>query len=354
MVDHRITVAVIGVGGNVSQGIVKALRLSSLPVRIVGFDLTPDQAGLYFCDAGGVIPRADDPAFLPQLARICREEQVRIILTGTEPVLDALADQREVVESTTGALFPIPPPEQYWRARDKWNLNQCLREAGFPAARAVLSENQEALKTLRHTCGFPLVAKPRRGGGSRGHFIIQDDDDLAYIARKPGYVVEEMLQSSGGEYTVGCFSDRTGRLVEMIILRRELHLGTTYRAWVDDHPEVRAMAEAICGILRIPGPCNLQLLMTAQGPVCFEVNPRFSGTTGIRAAFGFNDVDALLREWLFGETPVLRRIQHGVALRYWHEVYPEASLRKTLVETGRFRKADLSEPEQRNSKGDIP
>ncbi|HOJ67324.1 MAG TPA: ATP-grasp domain-containing protein [Candidatus Hydrogenedentes bacterium] len=336
MGDRRITVAVIGVGGNVSQGIVKALRQSPLSPRVVGLDLTPDQAGLYWCDAGWVVPRAEDPAFLPRLAHACRAERVDIILTGCEPVLDALADQRQAVESATGAMFPVPPPALYWRARDKWALLEWLREAGLPTARAVLSEDRDGLESLRNAQGFPLLAKPRRGGGSRGLFLVQDDDDLAYIARKRDYVVEEMLRSVGGEYTVGCFSNRSGDLQEMIVLRRELHLGTTYRAWVDDHPEVRAMVEALCRVLRVPGPCNFQLLMTERGPICFEVNPRFSGSTAIRATLGFNDVDALIRERLLGETPHLPRIRQGVALRYWHEMYPDPARRKALAENGRF------------------
>lgn len=354
MAADRITVAVIGVGGNVSQSIVRALRRSLLPIRIVGLDLTPDQAGLYWCDAAWVIPRTDDPAFLPRLAPLCREEQVRVILSGAEAVLDALADQQETVECVTGAIFPMPPPELYWRARDKWTLIGWLNEAGLPAPRAALSEDREALQALRDACGFPLLAKPRRGGGSRSHFPVQDDNDLAWIAHKQGYVVEEVLRPAGGEYTVGCFSDQAGRLVEMIILRRELYQGTTYRAWVDDHPEVRAMAQTLCGILRIPGPCNLQLLMTEGGPVCFEVNPRFSGTTGIRAAFGFNDVDALLRERLFGEPPSLPRIREGVALRYWQELYPDEAARKALMETGRFRQAAPPETPRREPVGDSP
>ena len=39
-----VTVAVLAVGGNVSQGILKALRRSPLPLRILGTDVSADQA----------------------------------------------------------------------------------------------------------------------------------------------------------------------------------------------------------------------------------------------------------------------------------------------------------------------
>ncbi|HOQ89666.1 MAG TPA: ATP-grasp domain-containing protein [Candidatus Hydrogenedentes bacterium] len=351
MAARRITAAVIGVGGNVSQGIVKALRRSSLDCRIIGLDLSADQAGLYFCDAGWITPRAEDPAFLPRLEQICRAESVDIILTGCEPVLDVLADRRQEVEQRTGALFPVAPPETYWTVRDKWTLSEWMRGQGLPTAQAALSEDRQALDRLRADCGFPLLAKPRRGGGSRGLLVLQDEADLDYVARKSRYVVEEMLRPAGGEYTVGCFSDRNGNPVEMILLRRELHLGTTYRAWVDDDPAVRDMATRICEALRIPGPCNLQLLLSDRGPVCFEINPRFSGTTAIRAAFGFNDVETLVRERVLGEPPRLPRIREGIALRYWNELYPAPDPRKALNELGRFNESNGAERGHIGSEG---
>ena len=47
------------------------------------------------------------------------------------------------------------------------------------------------------------------------------------------------------------------------------------------------------------GPLNIQLRLSEDGvPVPFELNVRFSGTTPMRARFGFCDVEAMLREVL--------------------------------------------------------
>jgi carbamoyl-phosphate synthase large subunit len=56
--------------------------------------------------------------------------------------------------------------------------------------------------------------------------------------------------------------------------------------------------------------------------VPFEINPRFSGTTSVRAQMGFNEVEAALRHFVLGEpVPTLKDAGRGVALRYWNEVY---------------------------------
>ena len=178
------------------------------------------------------------------------------------------------------------------------------------------------MERLVQTCGYPLIAKPRVGGGASGIFTVRDDHDLAYAARKPGYMLQEYLGTDDQEYTVGCFCDRDGVVRGSIAMWRELLAGTTYRARVGSYPEVLQAATNIAGALHTLGPCNIQLRMTSRGPVCFEINPRFSGTTPIRAAMGFNEVEATLRHFLLGETRVtLPKVTSGIALRYWNELY---------------------------------
>jgi hypothetical protein len=47
---ETLGVLVLGVGGNVSQGILKALALCTLPVRVIGACISPLSLGLYTAD----------------------------------------------------------------------------------------------------------------------------------------------------------------------------------------------------------------------------------------------------------------------------------------------------------------
>ena len=60
--------------------------------------------------------------------------------------------------------------------------------------------------------------------------------------------------------------------------------GNTYRAWVA-LSTVLKQATSVVQQLGIVGPCNVQLRLTDRGAIPFEINPRFSGTTGMRANF---------------------------------------------------------------------
>jgi nucleoside-diphosphate-sugar epimerase len=48
----------------------------------------------------------------------------------------------------------------------------------------------------------------------------------------------------------------------------------------------------------LAGPLNIQGRVTDHGLKLFEINPRFTGITGLRALMGFNEVEACVKEWL--------------------------------------------------------
>lgn len=325
-----IQVLVLAVGGNVSQGILKALASCSLPTRVIGTDISEFQMGLYTVDRGYIAPHAAAPGFIDWLVSLCSKERTDVILTGCEPVLRVLAPIRGQIEDATGALCLVCPPEVWTLCDDKYRTRNWLEEQGFLYPAYAAAEDSAAIDRLVGICGFPLIAKPRVGGGASGIFVVQDHEDLAYAARKSGYMLEEYLGTDDQEYTVGCFCDRDGVVRGSIAIWRELLAGTTYRAQVGPYPEVRRAACEIVGALHTIGPCNVQMRMTGRGPVCIEINPRFSGTTPIRAAMGFNEVEASLRHFLLGETSVfLPEVTSGVALRYWNELYvPIEAFRK--------------------------
>lgn len=339
-----LNVLVIAVGGNVSQGILKALRRSSVPCRVIGTDISPLQFGLFTVDRAYIGPWAHEAGFLEWLYGLCRAESVDVILTGAEPVLRALCAHKESIESETGALCLISSREVWSISDDKLLTCRWLRDNGYNYPRFADMSDIGDVQNLVAELGYPLLAKPRMGGAAQGVLEVRDEFDLAYVRRKSHYLLQEFLPDSQAEYTVGCFSDSSGSIAGSITMWRELVAGTTYRAVVGEFPEVRAEAEKICAVLRPMGPCNVQLRVTERGPVCFEINARFSGTTPLRAFFGFNEVDAALRHFVLGERVVrLPRVTSGVALRYWNELY--ANLEAVdLLERGRVLTAPSQTP----------
>lgn len=336
---NKLCVLVLGVGGNIGQGILKALSICDIPHRVIGACVNPLGVGLYTTDRSYLSPYHDDPHFLTWLLTVCEDEKVDVILTGVEPVLFFLANHADEIRDKTGSIVVTSEPEKLLIANDKYKTCQWLKNQGFPFPRFALSDDLSATAALIAACGWRLIAKPRFGRGGNGVFHIQDESALIFVQSQRDYLIQEYIGDETSEYTVGCFNDQQGKCGGVIVMKRELLEGTTYRAEVGVFPDIRDAAERIVTALQPKGPCNLQMRLTKEGvPICFEMNMRFSGTTPLRARFGFNEVKAALALFALGKKEIdLPLITQGIALRYWNEVYINQHAHAELSSTGKLR-----------------
>lgn len=351
-VTRPLNALVLGVGGNVSQSIQKALAMSSTQVRVVGACISPSSTGLYMADRAYLSPLAREPEFVPWVIDVCDREQIDVIMSGSEIVLEAVAAQAEAIRDQTDAVAIVSSPEILRTGRDKLRTCHWLAASGLPVPAYADLADADAVRRLVSEHGFPLIAKPRLGKGSDGVLTVRDERDLERViatedltlrevvdhALEPSDVIlQQYLGREEDEYTVGCFCDADGELRGSIALRRRLMMGTTVAAELGEFPEVREVAEAIVAALAPLGPCNVQLRVHDGQPIPFEINPRFSGTTALRARLGFNEVDVAVRHFVRGEpVPPLRASGAAVALRYWNEIYVSADAEAELAESGRL------------------
>lgn len=332
-----LNVLVLGVGGNVGQGILKALARASLNCRVVGACTNAGAPGLYTTDDAYISPAAKDDNFYPWLLDVCRRQRIHVVLSGVEPVLAKLATLRNSLRAECGAICLNSAPVATAVGADKLLTCIWLRDHGFNYPQFAAADDPIALAELVASVGFPLLAKPRCGKGGAGVMLVPDAATLERISSLPNYVVQEHLGDDDCEFTASTISDSADRVRGVIVLKRTLLHGTTVSATAGDFPAIRSYARNLTAALQPRGPCNIQLRLHRGQPVCFELNVRFSGTTPIRARFGFNDVEAALRHYVLNEPMTdLPVITSGCALRYWNEVYvPSDTIAEMAAKCGR-------------------
>src|SRR5690242_6982667 len=87
------TILVTGVGAIVGYGIIRSLRASRFPVRIVGMDIYPDAVGQHWCDTFEQAVRADDPRYCEHVAALIRRHSIDLVIPGIEQDLYRLAPE---------------------------------------------------------------------------------------------------------------------------------------------------------------------------------------------------------------------------------------------------------------------
>lgn len=321
-------VLVTGAGSGVGQGIVKALRISDLPVTVVAADIAQMNAALYRADEAVIIPRVEQANALERIIELLLHHRIDVVMIGSEFDLEFFSLNRIEVESRAGVSVIVASPATVKVANDKWLTAEFLREAGLPYAEAYLPKDQEDAVHRAEKWGFPVVLKTRRGTSSRHVHIVRDSESLKKLF--PGTpipmlqrVIDIPSSELGSEYTCSVFKTADGTMIGPFTARRTVRGGTSWHIEVAPFEALYAPLLAIADALDFVGSLNVQLMLTDGGAIPFELNSRFSGTTGVRAHFGFNEPEMALRSFFYKEVVPAPEIRVGVAMRYHEEVFIE-------------------------------
>lgn len=314
----KLTVMVTGSGGGVGISIIKAARRAGY--RLVGVDAASLSAGLLRCDRRHLVPLASSPTYVLRIIEICNLECVDAVIPGCDPELMTLSNNKDRIEAKTGSKVIVGTSQAVAIGRSKSLTQRFLKERGFNNIDSLLVE--EPPETIDFD--FPVVVKPDSGSGSVGLVVANDMDDIRFAVKNisGSALIQEYISSPDQEYTTGIVFSTDLELMGSITLKRQLKKGHSARVWSGDFPEVRQEMELIASMLDTPGPLNLQCRVTKDGPTVFEINPRFSGTSTVRAWLGFNGVKAVVENFINGTLPGSMNYRKDVAMvRYLNEVY---------------------------------
>lgn len=336
--NHQSTltkVMIAGIGGaSLGTEISKCLALTK-KYEIFGCDISSTAYGLYddvfiqtysvvrenyvfdvlgLCQDVGVkwiIPGGEQPnALLGAAAELFLQKGIRVVTNDTATV-ELFSDKKATFNKLLNSRISIPITRELTNAAD---LN---------------------------FVGLPCIVKPATGtGGSASVFFAVNIDEAMIYAefiRRNGStpIAQEYIDDNEGEFTIGVLSLPDSQVVGSIALRRVLDakLSVAYRGrggvissgysqgYIDEYSDLCKQAEHIADAIQSRGPINIQGRVRDGILMPFEINPRFSASTYLRALAGFNEIDILLEYLKTGDIPILAPIKPGWYLRSLTENY---------------------------------
>jgi carbamoyl-phosphate synthase large subunit len=316
-----MSVAVTAVGGVIGQSIIKALQ--NTEYLAIGINSEVSGVGLYATKKSYIGLSANDPQFIDRLIEICTNAQCSIVFSGLDAELVHLSRNKNRLEKH--GVFPVVSnPEVVELCGDKLKTFEFLKKNQFPAPETF------SLRNYSSQLDFPVILKPKKGGqGSQGVFLCKNLKDFERFVDSvdlDNYVVQEFIE--GDEYTSGTVSFEN-QCVGAIVMKRELHFGNTYKAFVVQDEKLTSFMKSVVDVLKPFGPCNVQFRLRNGIPYIFEFNARCSGTTSMRTLAGFNEPKMICDYFLKGIKHPSFNIKEIVILRYWKEIVVDnAKIRK--------------------------
>jgi carbamoyl-phosphate synthase large subunit len=336
----KIAVLIAGIGaGSLGLEIYKSLRLTGT-YSLIGTDVSEKAFGLYGeeFDKTYLLKRTPAAEYAAQLLEIALKDGAAAIAPGAEEVHRILAANRALFEERN-ILLMLNTQHVIDVCSDKTRTLEYLAGRGIPVPRTEDIASEEDVKRFG---AFPCVVKPAaNSGGSNLVFIAEDAEEAAffvrYLARRGYQASLQEYINSPNEFTVGVLSAPSGEILASVALKRfhENKLSYSLRygdrvissGWsqglIDEFPDVTAQAERIAKALDSRWALNIQGRVDEKGVFYpFEVNPRHSGTTYLRAMAGVNEPDILLQHCLRNApAPASRELRKGYYLRAFTEKF---------------------------------
>ncbi|MEX2577567.1 MAG: ATP-grasp domain-containing protein [Verrucomicrobiales bacterium] len=349
----KVLVTAVGGGGHGEQILKALLHASDSRLEISAADMSETCPQLNWVQKKFRLPPATASGYLEELLAICDEEDINALFHGCEPELRLFSRERKAIEDAK-IFLPINPASVIETGLNKARTSRFLEQNGFEPPVWTECENRGDIFKVER---FPVVVKPSvGGGGSANCFIAQDRRELEALAdylhleeEPQSFILQEYVGRPDQEYTVGVLHDLNGNFLNSIAVKRDLlgSLGTKIRVKnrtertdlgenlvistgisqgiIGHFPEVTETCERIAARLDVRGAINIQCRLVDGVVKVFEINPRFSGTTSLRAMVGYNEPHLLIRRHLFGEDikPRFDYKEGRIARGLYEEFLPE-------------------------------
>jgi len=244
----------------------------------IAADVNPLAPALYHADRYALVPRVEEPGYVPTLRELVDEHEVKLIVPLTDLDQVTLARARDEL----GALVLLPDADTVERLGDKYLAHVLFEERGIPSPPTWLPDD------VPDDAPFPLLVKARHGFGSRHIYRAADRAQLDFFL---GYTpVESIVQAcmSGEEFSIDAFCDLEGRCLNAIPRTMiESKGGESIKGMTIRDEALIELARDVAEQLRLVGPANIQCFCEPDGShFITDINPRFGGGFPLPLAAG--------------------------------------------------------------------
>lgn len=279
-----------GVGRRIEllQAFREASNALGKPISIYGTDIDETAPAFAFCDDARIVPRMDDAGYIDHLLQLCKKEHIGCVIPTIDTDLIVLAENKERFREI-GTDVLISDPDLIRTCRDKFQTAALFGDCGlcFPPV---------VTDFMAYAGQYPAFIKPRNGSASRNAFRADDEEALAFYAKRiPDCLVQPYI--CGREYTVDVFCDRNGETVSIVPRERlQIRSGEVLKTRICMDVKIIAECRKLCTKIRAYGPLAVQLIRDADGTDWYiEINPRFGGGAPLSMKAGARSAEALLR-----------------------------------------------------------
>lgn len=273
--------------GDIGISVCKVLKQSGIARDVVGWDTHDRHPGDQIYDSFEVVPHPSSENYMEQAKQVLHKHGVDALIPICEDEIYFLF-KNNLTETLDNIPVILPNFQSLKLGMDKLETARFLEDNDlpFPKTGIIKESGPDA---------FPCIVKGRFCRGSKAVQVV-DEPLYGYFSKNhPDYIWQELLLPNENEYTCGLFRAKNGE-TRSIIIKRELKGGFTGFGQVEENSDITNYLNMLASAIDLNGAINVQLRLTDNGPVIFEINSRFSSTVAFRHLMGFKDLQWTLED----------------------------------------------------------
>jgi carbamoyl-phosphate synthase large subunit len=288
--------------------LIKAFQNVKPSIELICADSDALAPSFIEADRSEALPLFSDSKCLRSVLALCESENISALVPLTNKSIEFMAEHREKL-GAGGCHLWIPQNRAIEICHDKWKLFEFLKAEGFDTPQTFLPGKIET--------EFPLIAKPRRGEGSKDLFVLEDGGDLEFYMKKcPQHVFQQRID--GQEFSVDAFFDQHGS-PRLIVPRERLAVrgGEVMVSRINMDATIIGKVEALGTKLGLTGPCTIQGIQD-DAFYFTDVNLRF-GSGFVHTISAGGNVPLMMYQELVGQELDSKRPDikdHSIMTRY--------------------------------------
>ncbi len=293
------TIAVSGINAidnpGPGTGIARALKESSIDVRIIGLAYDAMEPGIYlgdWVDKTYIMPypSGNKSGFIDRIRHIHQSEKLDVIISTLDAELPVFMDIENELDSI--GIKMLIPSKSMFKLREKIHLKDLAQHIGVKCPAYISCSSHGDMITALNRIGFPCMVKGPFYEAFKAEAQTEAETFFHKISHKWGYpvIIQEFI--NGQEYDlIGCGDGNGGDLGLFAIKKMTTtHLGKVWNAVSISNLKLTGTAQKLLAHLTWRGGFELEVLVEdkTESVYLLEINPRFPAWVYMAAACGIN------------------------------------------------------------------
>ncbi len=275
-----------------------ALKELNVEGEIFSADAGTTAPASFVSDKNFKVPRADANDYIPSLIKICKENDVQLLISLIDTDLGLLSENKELFASI-GTKVLVCDKATNDICFNKSHSYTFFKNNDIETAE-ILNDSQISMLEQQD---FPLLVKPWDGSCSVGVNIARDKEQLHFYKKHTKNAIVQRL-IVGEEYTCDAYVDFEGK-VRCVVPRKRLETraGEVSKGLTVRDPEmINAVINCVSKLHHAIGCMTVQCFkQKSNGKIAFiEINPRFGGGHPLSIHAGANFPKWIIQEMLYG------------------------------------------------------